>query len=51
MTEIYLLDRCCCHAKTFNVAHYSKSIRGINTKLYVLSLLDKMQLQDKRHNS
>ena len=33
--------------QNFNVAHYSKSIIGINTKLGILADHDKMQLQDK----
>ena len=33
--------------KNLNVAHYSKSIKGINTKLGILAHCDKMQLQDK----
>ena len=37
--------------KNFNVAQYSKSIKGINTKLGILGHHDKMQLQDKGHNS
>ena len=42
--------------KNFNVAHYSKSIKyfntfGINTKLEIHGHHDKMQMQDKRHNS
>ena len=37
--------------KNFNVAHYSKSIKGINTKLGTLAHHDNMQLQDKGHNT
>ena len=37
--------------KNFNVAHYSKGIEDINTKLGVLAHHDKMQRQDKGHNS
>ena len=37
--------------KNFNVAHYSKSIKGINTKLGILAHHDKMQLLGKGHNS
>ena len=37
--------------KNFNVAHYSKSIKGIITKLGILDHHDKMQLQDKGNNS
>ena len=33
------------------VAHYSKSIKDINIKLGLLSHHDKVQLQDKKHNS
>ena len=32
--------------KNFNVAHYSKSINDINTKLGILAHYEKMQLQD-----
>ena len=32
--------------KNFNVAHYSKSSTGIDTKLGILAHYDKMQLQD-----
>ena len=35
----------------FNVVHYSKSFKGINTNLGILVHHDKMQLQDKGHNS
>ena len=41
---------CCDHlflCKNFNVAHYSKGIKGINTKPGILANHDKMQLQDK----
>ena len=31
--------------KNFNVAHYSKSIKDVNTKLGILAHHDKMQLQ------
>ena len=46
----------CCHrclllCKNFNVAHYSKSIKGIKIKLGILAHHDKMQLQGKGHNS
>ena len=37
--------------KNLNAAHYSKSIKGINTKLGILAHHDKVQLQDKEHNS
>ena len=37
--------------KNFNVAHYLKSITDINSKLGILAHHDKMQLQDKGHNS
>ena len=33
--------------KNFNVAHYSKSIKGINTKLGIFAHHDKVQFQDK----
>ena len=36
--------------KNFNVAHYSKSIKGINTKLWILPHHEKMQLQGKGHS-
>ena len=38
-------------SKNFNVAHYSKNITAINTKLGILIHHGKMQLQGKRHNS
>ena len=44
---LLLLSLC----KNFNVAHYSKSIKGINTKLGILAHHDKLKLQDKGHNS
>ena len=37
--------------KNFIVAHYSKSIKDINTELGILAHHYKVQLQDKRHNS
>ena len=37
--------------KIFNVARYSKSRKGINSKPGILAYYDKMQLQDKGHNS
>ena len=37
--------------KNFNVAHYPKSIKGINTEHWTLDHRDKMQLEDKGHNS
>ena len=37
--------------QNFNIAHYSKSIKGINSKLGILAHHDKIQLQDKGHNS
>ena len=37
--------------KNFNVAHYSKIIKGNNSKLEILADHDKMQLQDKGNNS
>ena len=37
--------------KNLNVAHYLKSVKGINTKLEILAHHDKVQLQDKEHNS
>ena len=37
--------------KNFKVAHYSESIKDINTKLGILAHHDKVQLQDKRHYS
>ena len=35
----------------FNTTQYSKSIKDINTKVGILAHHDKMQLQDKGHNS
>ena len=35
----------------FNVAHYSKSVKVISTKLEILAHHDKMQLQANGHNS
>ena len=35
----------------FNIAHYSKSIKDINIKHGMLAYYDKMQLQEKGHNS
>ena len=37
--------------KNFNVTDCSKSIKVINTKLWILAHHDKVQLQDKEHNS
>ena len=37
--------------KNFNVALYSKSFKCINTKLGILVHHDKVQLQNKGHNS
>ena len=37
--------------KNFNAAHYSKGIKSIITKLGILVHHDKMQLQDKGHDS
>ena len=37
--------------QNFNVAHYSKSIQGINAKPGILAHYDKMQLLDKGRNS
>ena len=37
--------------QNFNVAHYLKSVKGINTKLGIPAHHDKMQLQDKGNNS
>ena len=36
--------------KNFNVAHYSKCIKDINTKHGILAHHDKVQFQDKGHN-
>ena len=47
ITRLSPLSSC----KNFNVAHYSKSIKGINTKLVILAHYDKLLLQDKGHNS
>ena len=38
-------------SKNFNVAHNSKSIKVINSKLGILADHDKAQLQDKGNNS
>ena len=38
-------------SKNFNVAHYSKSIKGNDTKHGILALHDKVQLQGKGYNS
>ena len=37
--------------KNFNLAHYSKCVKGINSKLGIFVHYAKMQLQDKGHNS
>ena len=37
--------------KIFNVAHYSTSIKGLNTELGILAHHVKVQLQDKGHKS
>ena len=37
--------------KNFNVTHYSKSIKGINSKLGMPAYHEKVQLYDKGHNS
>ena len=37
--------------KNFNAAHFSKSIKCINTKLGILAHQDNVQLQDKGHTS
>ena len=34
-----------------NLAQFSKSIKGIDTKLGIFAYHDKVQLQDKGHNS
>ena len=47
IAKLLLLSSC----NNFNVAHYSKSTIGINTKLGILAHHDKVQLQDKGHNS
>ena len=39
-------------SRNFNVVHYSKSIKGINTRFGIFALHDMAQLQeDKGHNS
>ena len=43
----FLLSLC----KNFSEADYSKSIKGINTKLGILARHDKEQLQDKGHQT
>ena len=47
ITKSSLLLSC----KNFDVNHYSISIKGIKTKLGILVHHDKMQLQDKGHNT
>ena len=37
--------------QTFNIGHYSKNIKDTITNLGILAHHDKMQLQDKEHNS
>ena len=37
--------------KNFNVAHYSKSNKGINSRLGIPAHCDEIQLQDKGHSS
>ena len=37
--------------KNFNVAHYSKNIKGISAKLVILAQHNKLHLRDKGHNS
>ena len=37
--------------KNFNIAYYSKNIKGIIIKIKVLAHQDKVQLQGKGHNS
>ena len=46
---LFLLSSTSC--KNFNVAHLSKSIIGINTKIGMLAHREKMQLQNMEHNS
>ena len=48
VVPVMLLSSFC---KNLNVAHCSNSIKGINTKLEILAHHDKVQLQDKGHNS
>ena len=49
---LWLLDRRWQPAKTLiNVPHYSKTIKGINTKLGILAHHVKVQLPDKGDNS
>ena len=50
-SQAIVITRLLSSCKNFNVAHYSKSIKGINTKLGILAHHEKMQLQDKGHNS
>ena len=47
-TRSSLLSSLC---KNINVAHYSKCIKDINTKLGILAHYDKVHLLDKGHNS
>ena len=49
ITRSSLLSSLFSPCKNFNVAYYSKSIKGIDTKLGILAQHDK--LQDKGHNS
>ena len=37
--------------QNFNIAHYSKSIKGIDTKFGILAHHGKVHLQDKGNNS
>ena len=47
--SLSLLSSLAC--KIFNVVHYSKSVKGINTKLGMLAPHDKILLQDKGNKS
>ena len=51
--ELLLSIDCCRFLllyKNFNVAHNSKSVKGINTKFGILAHHDKLQMQDKGMN-
>ena len=48
VTRLLLLSSSC---KNFNIPHYSKSVKGRNTKLGIFVHHVKMYLQDKGHNS
>ena len=49
--QVIVIIRSSLLCKNLNVAHYSKGIKGINTKLSILAHHDKFQMKDKGHNS